>query len=78
MKGKARLGAGFLKLSGDTKCVWRYVPVTQNVGVMISVFLSSTFQDMQLERDIIQKFVLPQVEQYAHKNYETLNIVDLR
>ena len=45
---------------------------------MISVFLSSTFQDMQTERDLIQKFVLPQVEQYAHKNYETLNIVDLR
>lgn len=45
---------------------------------MISVFFSSTFRDMQQERNLIQKYVFPEVEMYAKQRGEILNIVDLR
>lgn len=45
---------------------------------MISVFLSSTFQDMQRERDLIHRYVLPKIQMYASKYHEIVNIVDLR
>lgn len=45
---------------------------------MISVFFSSTFSDMQQERNLIQKYVFPEAQLYAEKNGETLNFVDLR
>lgn len=45
---------------------------------MISIFLSSTFRDMQKERDLIHRYVLPKVQDYAGKYHELVNIVDLR
>lgn len=44
---------------------------------MISIFLSSTFRDMQKERDLIHRYVLPRVQVYAGKYHELVNIVDL-
>lgn len=45
---------------------------------MISIFFSSTFRDMQQERDIIQKYVFPEVELYAKNMDELISFVDLR
>ena len=45
---------------------------------MISIFFSSTFKDMQEERDIIQKYVRPRAEAYAEKHSESINFIDLR
>ena len=42
------------------------------------IFLSSTFKDMQYERDIIQKEILPEVQDYVTKYGINLEIVDLR
>ena len=45
---------------------------------MISIFLSSTFQNMQHERDLIHKYVYPVVRDDAIRYGETLSIIDLR
>lgn len=45
---------------------------------MISIFFSSTFKDMQCERDIIQKYVRPRAEVYAEQHSESINFIDLR
>lgn len=46
--------------------------ITQNI------FISSTFQDMQLERDYLKKRVLPIVKDYALRYRINIEIVDLR
>lgn len=45
---------------------------------MISIFLSSTFQNMQHERDLIHKYVYPVVRSDAMRHGENLSIIDLR
>lgn len=42
------------------------------------IFISSTFKDMQNERDLIRNEILPEIENYAMKYGITVNIVDLR
>ncbi|MBQ3253968.1 MAG: DUF4062 domain-containing protein, partial [Acholeplasmatales bacterium] len=43
-----------------------------------NIFISSTFVDMQLERDILSKKVLPLVKEFALKYYINIEFVDLR
>ena len=43
-----------------------------------NIFISSTFIDMQLERDILSKKVLPLVKEFALKYYINIEFVDLR
>ena len=45
---------------------------------MKNIFVSSTFRDMQAERDLIQKEVLPQLRSKARKYGENINMIDLR
>lgn len=45
---------------------------------MISIFVSSTFGDMQAERDIIRQRVLPRLKKLASKYGESVRIIDLR
>lgn len=44
----------------------------------VSIFVSSTFRDMQLERDAIRDHVLPRLEELAARHGTTVSIVDLR
>lgn len=46
--------------------------------VPVSIFISSTFRDMQLERDAIRDRVLPRLEGLAERYGTTVSIVDLR
>jgi hypothetical protein len=43
-----------------------------------SIFISSTFRDMQSERDALRDFVLPRVNEYAAKHGRAVEIIDLR
>jgi len=43
-----------------------------------SIFVSSTFRDMQAERDALRDFVLPQVNEFAAKYGRAVEIIDLR
>jgi len=43
-----------------------------------SIFVSSTFRDMQTERDALRDFVLPQVNEFAAKYGRAVEIIDLR
>lgn len=43
-----------------------------------NIFISSTFIDMQLERDILAKRVLPLVKEFALRYYINIEFVDLR
>lgn len=45
---------------------------------MIKIFISSTFSDMQSERDIIQKNVLPKLRHFSRRMGHDVSIVDLR
>ena len=45
---------------------------------MHSIFISSTFRDMQKERDIIRETVLPRLDAFARSNGDTIRIEDLR
>lgn len=45
---------------------------------MLSIFVSSTFSDMQAERDIIRQRVLPRLQRVASKYGESVRIIDLR
>lgn len=45
---------------------------------MISLFISSTFNDMQIERDILHQKVIPYIRRYASSFGESVRIVDLR
>lgn len=45
---------------------------------MIKIFISSTFSDMQSERDVIRKNVLPRLRQFSRKIGQDVSIVDLR
>ena len=45
---------------------------------MIKVFISSTFSDMQSERDAIRKRVLPQIREFLKKKGQDVSFVDLR
>lgn len=44
----------------------------------ISIFVSSTFMDMQSERDLLRERVLPELEDYAKKYGVNVNFIDLR
>src|SRR5512145_1485509 len=43
-----------------------------------SIFISSTFADMQAERDYLKVFVFPRIEEELQKRRIKLEIVDLR
>lgn len=45
---------------------------------MKSIFVSSTFRDMQYERDMIQSRVLPELQDFAGKYGRTVDFIDLR
>ena len=45
---------------------------------MIRFFLSSTFQNMHTERDLIHKYVLPTLDQIGITEKQRVNLVDLR
>lgn len=45
---------------------------------MIKIFVSSTFSDMQSERDMIRKKVLPRLRHFSRKMGQDVSIVDLR
>ncbi len=45
---------------------------------MKSIFVSSTFKDMQYERDRIQQRVLPELQDFAGKYGRTVDFIDLR
>lgn len=45
---------------------------------MLSIFVSSTFSDMQSERDIIRQRVLPRLQRVASRYGESVRIIDLR
>ena len=44
----------------------------------IRVFISSTFRDLETERDYLNKIVFPQVEHYCTKRFLTFIPIDLR
>jgi hypothetical protein len=43
-----------------------------------SIFVSSTFRDMQAERDTLRDFVLPRVNEFAAQYGRAVEIIDLR
>ena len=45
---------------------------------MNTIFVSSTFKDMQFERDVLQKQVLPRLQEFAKSYGETVELCDLR
>lgn len=45
---------------------------------MKTIFISSTFKDMQFERDILNRKVLPKINDEANKYYESVSLCDLR
>lgn len=45
---------------------------------MKNIFISSTFRDMQAERDLIQEKVLPAVREEAKKYGDNVGVIDLR
>lgn len=45
---------------------------------MISIFVSSTFSDMQAERDVLRQRVLPRLQKVASRYGESVRIIDLR
>ncbi len=45
---------------------------------MISIFVSSTFNDMQAERDMLHQYVLPCLQEIAVNFGETVSLIDLR
>lgn len=45
---------------------------------MKSIFISSTFRDMQAERDLVQEKVLPELRAEAKKYGDTVSVIDLR
>lgn len=45
---------------------------------MSSIFISSTFQDMQQERDILQNDVLPRIKELAKQYGKNIDLCDLR
>lgn len=45
---------------------------------MKTIFISSTFQDMQYERDIIQAKVLTRIREFVKQYGETIELCDLR
>lgn len=45
---------------------------------MKTIFVSSTFQDMQNERDIIRSSVLPRIREFARRYGESVDFCDLR
>ena len=45
---------------------------------MKSIFVSSTFKDMQYERDLINNYIWPKLNHLANKYNERLYFTDLR
>ena len=45
---------------------------------MNTIFVSSTFQDMQQERDVLQNSVLPRIKEFAKQYGKSIDLCDLR
>ena len=54
------------------------VPVDIPVWQDVKVFISSTFLDMEAERNLLHQFVLPQLQRRAAEKYLNVEFVDLR
>jgi hypothetical protein len=54
------------------------VPRVAPQDLSIRVFISSTFRDMQEERDVLMKFVFPQLRKLCEERGVTFTEVDLR
>lgn len=52
--------------------------VTKNIPRVVRVFISSTFRDMEAEREVIVKFVTPELSRRCRSRGVTLVVVDLR
>ena len=52
--------------------------MNQTSARQIRVFISSTFQDMQSERDYLVKFIFPQLRKLCEKRMVAWSEVDLR
>lgn len=52
--------------------------IYDEVTIMKSIFISSTFRDMQYERDLIQEKVLPELREFMKQFGESIEFVDLR
>ena len=44
----------------------------------ISIFISSTFKDMMCERDILRRYVLPELSNYYNSKGIDIQLIDLR
>ena len=56
----------------------RSIPSTEGIDRRKSIFVSSTFRDMQTERDMIHNIVSPKVNEFARKHGGFVNFIDLR
>ena len=56
----------------------RSIPNMENVNRRKSIFVSSTFRDMHVERDAIHNIVSPRVNEFARKHGGFVNFIDLR
>lgn len=45
---------------------------------MIKIFVSSTFKDMDYERDILHDEIVPELNEYASQYGEQVELCDLR
>ena len=45
---------------------------------MRSIFISSTFQDMQKERDLLQNYITPLINERIRRLHEEIHLIDLR
>lgn len=45
---------------------------------MRSIFVSSTFRDMQVERDLLHTDIIPALNAYAEEYQDYLHFIDLR
>ena len=54
------------------------LPRINRSTTMKQIFISSTFSDMQEERDVIQKNVLPKLRHFSRRMGHDVSVVDLR
>ena len=69
-----------MRFSNDTLTVqiFSYFLFTHNRWRVATVFISSTFLDMHGERDILTRFVFPEIRQWARKRLVNVVDIDLR
>ena len=58
--------------------VWGCMFMKQHNRFINDYFISSTFRDMQQERDILNNRILPELRELANKSGRDISLVDLR